>query len=560
MIEIKNIAVQYPRGDLGPAISSFDLHLSEGEYLSVLGPNGSGKSTLIKAICGMIKLSNGEIKINDEIVRPGRFGDDLFGVVAAVFQEPGGQFLMPDVKSEIMTVLQNLGLPLKRQKEVFDLIVSRFSLERLLDLKPHNLSGGQTQIVNLACAVVVSPKILLLDEPTTFLDPGYRETILDIVDSLKRDGMAIIHITQYTDEALRADKVLIMDSGSIAAFGDPREILADDELLAKYRLTTPSRIVCHQTPGIDYIDKGAVGFYRVNIEDRETSADNIPERIAESERLLNAEDLEFSYPDSDFKLEIIGLGLYSGSVTGIVGPAGSGKSTLAMLLAGILKPKSGKIFIDGTAISDYSQKDLRTKIGISWQMPENVLIGPTVADDLNSIKENLDLKDIDIYSILEQVGLAGFETRIVDSLSGGEKRKVSLAGTLISDPDVVILDEPAAFLDPFSQIELARIIEGLANAGKAVMVIGHDLPFLAEIADRMVGMIAGKKVFDISACGFFNSPEYLEIIDLPVNPLINLRKHLVSRGIILPKPSLNPRYLAAEIDRQSSGEGKSLDN
>ena len=120
MIKINNITVKYRQVDVDPAISSLDLHLRKGEYLSILGPNGSGKSTLIKAICGMIDLAGGDIMVDDILVRPGRFGDDLFGILAAVFQEPGGQFLMPDVKTEIIAVLQNLGLPLKKQNEIFD--------------------------------------------------------------------------------------------------------------------------------------------------------------------------------------------------------------------------------------------------------------------------------------------------------------------------------------------------------------------------------------------------------------------------------------------------------
>lgn len=553
MIKINNITVKYRRVDVNPAISSLDLHLRRGEYLSILGPNGSGKSTLIKAICGMIDLAGGDILVDDKQVRPGRFGDDLFGIVAAVFQEPGGQFLMPDVKTEIIAVLQNLGLPRKKQNEIFDAVVSRFSLELLLDSNPQYLSGGQMQIVNLACATAVSPKILLLDEPTTFLDPGYRDRVLDLVDELKNEGMAVIHVTQYPGEALRGDRAVIMSSGSIVVSGVPEKILADEKSLRKYRLTVPSRLVCEQTLGIDLTDSKSIDSFCTTIQfTNDLSGDILAGKSDAGNRLFNAEKLEFSYPDSSFRLDINNLTLYPGVITGIVGPAGSGKSTLAFLLAGLLKPHNGEVRIDGISISEYGLKELRKKIGISWQMPEAVLMGPTVADDMNSIIGNLGLPEADISAVLEKVNLSGFETRIVDSLSGGEKRKVSLAGTLIADPDVVILDEPAAFLDPYSQIELVEIVERLAKTGKAVLVIGHDLPFLAEITDRIIGLKSGNKVFDITAGDFFDDPGYLEMIDLPANPLIYLRRKLAASGLKLPKPSINPRYIAAEINRQSS--------
>ncbi len=558
MIKINNITVKYRQVDVNPAISSLSLHLRRGEYLSILGPNGSGKSTLIKAICGMIDLAGGDIMVDDKLVRPGRFGDDLFGIVAAVFQEPGGQFLMPDVKTEIIAVLQNLGLPLKKQNEIFDSVVLRFSLELLLDSKPQNLSGGQTQLVNLACAIAASPKVLLLDEPTTFLDPGYRDRVLDLVDELKNEGMAIIHVTQYPDEALRGDRTVIMNSGSIVVSGEPERILADEESLRKYRLTVPSRIVCEQTLGIDLTDSKSIDSFCSTIQSTSNlSGDILAGKTDAGDRLLKLENLEFSYPESSFRLEIDNLILYPGLITGIVGPAGSGKSTSAFLLAGLLRPQNGEIRIDGISITEYGLKELRKKIGISWQMPEAVLMGPTVAEDMNSIIGNLGLPEADISAVLEKVNLSGFETRIVDSLSGGEKRKVSLAGTLIADPDVVILDEPAAFLDPYSQIELVEIIERLAEMGKAILVIGHDLPFLAEITDRIIGLRSGNKVFDVTAGDFFDDPDYLEMIDLPANRLIYLRRKLAALGLKLPKPSINPRYIAAEISRRSSGEGKS---
>ncbi len=133
MLSLKNITVKYPGGDGPPAIADLNLDIAEGDYLSILGSNGCGKTTLVKAICGMVELQSGEISIADRIVRPGRFGEDLFGTVAAVFQEPGGQFLMPDVRTELMTALQNLGLNRNEQRRRFDDIVAGFSLENILE-------------------------------------------------------------------------------------------------------------------------------------------------------------------------------------------------------------------------------------------------------------------------------------------------------------------------------------------------------------------------------------------------------------------------------------------
>ena len=171
MIEIDNISVTYKSGERKIlALSSVNLTIEDGEFLSVLGPNGSGKSTLVKALCGLVEFDEGSIMINGSEVFPGKFSDTLFGKIGVVFQEPSGQFLMPSVRKEIEAVLENLGLDYPRQIERFEEIVDKFQLDRILHIPPDKLSPGQMQIVNLAVAFTVGSEVLILDEPTTFLD------------------------------------------------------------------------------------------------------------------------------------------------------------------------------------------------------------------------------------------------------------------------------------------------------------------------------------------------------------------------------------------------------
>ena len=550
MIDINNITVRYPgSADENPAISSFDLHLNSGEYIALLGANGSGKSTLIKALCGLIEIEKGEIIVDGKNVRAGRFGDDFFGIVAAVFQEPGGQFLMSTVEREIVAVLQNLGLTLEDQERRFKNVVKRFSLENILYRKPENLSGGQMQIVNLACAAAISPRVLLLDEPMTFLDTSYRESMLDMIDEFYRDGLTIMHVTQYPDEALRAGKAAIMDCGALIAVGEPESILGDEECLRRCRLVMPKRLLCKKKLGFDYADAGAMESHclKIGYSNAALRTDS-PEKIENGDLILKAINIGFAYPDGSFTLAIDRLNLCRGGVTGLIGPAGSGKSTLAFLLAGLLKPLSGEIIIDGLPLPKYENKKLREKVGISWQMPEAILVGPTVADDLWLIIDNLRLVDVDLKEILRRTNLAGYEDRMVDSLSGGEKRKVSLAGALVADPELIILDEPSAFLDPYSQIELIEIIKDSARAGKTILLIGHDLPFLAEVSDRIIGISGGRLMFDLPSLEFFNEPAYLEPLGLSAEPLIELRHRLVQKGIEMKNPSIDPAYLAGCLE------------
>ncbi len=416
------------------------------------------------------------------------------------------------------------------------------------------------QIVHLACAMALSPEVLLLDEPTTFLDCGYRRRLLDLMDMLNSGGLTIVHVTQYPAEAARADKTAVMNSGTISALGPPESILKNESLLTRNRLFVPAEYVFENLFGFHITDQKAADEYCSRIPGDIQRDQAAIAGFPNEDRVLEVRDLRFNYPHGGFALEIDRLSLFRGSVTGIVGPAGSGKSTLAFLLAGLLKPSRGDILFDGELIFRFSPKKLRRMIGIGWQMPDAVLTGPAVSDDLNSIIENLGLTSVIISQVLQKVSLAGFENRIVDTLSGGEKRKVALAGTLLSDPEIIILDEPAAFLDPISQSELATIIQELAKSGKSIAVIAHDLPFLSEICSRIVALRSGRILFDVPAVDYFDDPSWSEKIDFPADPLVGFRRRLRNAGLRLDKPSLKPSYIAERLGSQAAEPGNSLDN
>ncbi len=554
MIEIDNIKVSYRSDDsIMTVISSLSFDVEKGQYLAVLGPNGSGKSTLIKALCGMVPLENGYIRISGKMVSPGRFSEDLFGNVAAVFQEPSGQFLMADVKLEILSVLQNLGLSHEIQMNRLDQIIERFSLHDFLGKSPDFLSGGQMQIVNLACALAVLPDVLLLDEPTTFLDTHYRQILLDHLDSLHDDGLTILHVTQYPDEALRSGRVLVLDSGDLVSDGEPWGILGNHSLLTGHNLTMPRRIACQKWLGFDYAENGAIKSFCGNIESGKNAIiEKRSESTTSNDPYICAKNIYFEHDSDSFSIDIDHLDLYRGQIVGLVGPTGSGKSTLAFLLAGLLKPENGTIELSGKPLSAYENRILRQRIGISWQMPDPVLIGPTVTEDISLMVKNMETGEIDIETILSQVGLAGLGDRIVDSLSGGEKRKLSFACVLSSEPDYAILDEPPAFLDPSAQEDLIAIIKKIADSGAGVLVIGHDIPFISELAERIIGLKDGRIVFDLPSTEFFSDPAYSLKLGLMPDPLVELRKCLADKEIAIPWGSLNPQRIADHLKSPES--------
>jgi energy-coupling factor transporter ATP-binding protein EcfA2 len=542
VIEFSNISVNYRSGDkIIPALSSLSLTIETGEYLSILGPNGSGKSTLVKALCGLVPPSNGEIKINGQKVIRDGFTDSFFGKVGVVFQEPSGQFLMPTVIKEIESPLQNLGLSHPSQHRKFLEIVDRFGLRDLLDMSPEDLSPGQMQIVNLAVAFSIGSEFLILDEPTTFLDSKYRNLLLEYIEQANRDGITVIHITQYPDEALRAKRTAIIDKGGIAADGDSHGILSDVKLLGKYRLSLPRQVEFKKHFGFGINDSYAIDKF-VNSLDNIAGPDS--SSVEDRRSVVIARNLSYSYTNGGFSLEIDKINLFENQIAGLVGPSGSGKSTLALIMAGILKTKDGTVKYYGSRLSD--SKQYREKIGISWQMPDPVLIGPTVADDLKLNPSGV-TGNADIGFLLENVGLAGFENRIVDTLSGGEKRKLSLASVLSGNPEYLILDEPAAFLDPVSQLELKDTIRNILRDLKGALIISHDLHFLSDLAGRIIGLNDGKVTLDLSAEEFFSKPEYSRAIDLDVDEMITFRDRLAKSGLEISSNSLDPRMIKEHL-------------
>ncbi len=548
MIDLNNIIVRY-RGSSSTALSSLSLHIGKGQYVAVMGPNGSGKSTLIKALCGLVPLSDGQISLLDKEVRPGYFGDDFFGKVGVVFQEPEGQFLMRNVETEIVSVLQNLGLPTESQRERFDALVDRFDLADILDKKPENLSGGQMQIVNLACALVVEPEVLLLDEPVTYLDRYYQKTILDHLDLFHKTGKTIIHVTQNTDEAARADRICILDNGRLVADYQSSKLLCDSKLMNEYDLIPPADSHFKKLFGFDLDDNAVAQIYCEKLKSEIIPESNDKVIRPSEEQICSLRDLRFHYDRSGFTINVDNFDFYRGEVVGLVGPTGSGKSTLAFLLAGLIKPETGNIEYRGRPLSSFSIGEMRKGIGIAWQLSDLAMLGPTVQDDIEFIIKNLGLDNIDPAAVLKRVGLNGFEDRIVDTLSGGEKRKLSLAGVLTADPELVILDEPTAFLDPRSQMELATIVRNLTEEGRSIIIAGHDLQFISNLATRILGIRNGAIILDLPATEFYSDPRHSLALGLPPDPIIAFRQMLAEQGRPLPFASLEPRLIKEYLDR-----------
>jgi energy-coupling factor transport system ATP-binding protein len=432
---IESLSYSYPGADR-PALEDVSLKICPGELVCLLGRSGSGKSTLLRVLAGLVPhfhggRFSGRVEVGGQDTRTTR-PSDLAGTVASVFQDPEDQVVMTGVEHELQFGLENLGVPpLEIEVRVLEALRS-LGAAHLIGRKTHELSAGELQRVCVASALALRPQLLLLDEPTSQLDPEAAEALLDLATTL---GCAVVVSEQRPALPLeRCDRVVFMEGGTIAIDASQAEALP---WLAREH----PAFVAHE-PGIADIAGGG----DVLCELRGAAH-------AYGERLVRVPDLE----------------LGRGEIVALLGPNGSGKTTLAKLATGLLEPSEGEIFRRGRAA--YLSQDPGRYV-VAERVDEEVALG--VGGDLERARAAFAL-----------VGLGGFDARHPRDLSSGERERLGLAAVLVTEPDLLVLDEPTRGMDPERKLELAALLRSEAEK-RATLVVTHDLVFAAEVADRVV--------------------------------------------------------------------------
>ena len=409
----------YPRAER-PALDGVDLELEPGEVVLLLGRSGAGKSTLVRALAGLVPHFHGG-RFSGRVVVAGldtrkTHPAALAGTVATVFQDPEDQVVMTRVAAEVAFGLENIGTPadeiVPRAQAALEAVGAAHLSERYVA----ELSGGELQRICLASALALEPELLLLDEPTSQLDPEAAEAFLDLAQSLARErGTAVLVSEQRPAAALdRCDRVVTL--GAFDPEGPPP----------------------------------------------------VAEPRAGGEEICVVEGVSFAYGDRPV-LAGASLELRRGEIVALTGPNGSGKTTLAKIAAGLLEPASGSVRRQGRAaflVQDPGRYLVRERAD------EEVALG---ADPERA------------RAALAQVGLAGFEARHPRDLSSGERERLALATVLVTEPDLLVLDEPTRGIDPERKTELAALLRDAA-AGRATLVVTHDRSFAAAVADREVSL------------------------------------------------------------------------
>ena len=487
LYSLKDVSLNYPQpgpdneNQIIPAICDITLDIYTDEYLVILGANGCGKSSLGKLLAGIAPNITGSIYYKGEKINI--YGREVFENTTLVIQEPQNQILMPTIAKELAFPLENRGFEQDYIDSKVEEMADLFGLKELLRKNPDELSGGQITSLAIAAALITDPDTIILDEPDSHLDNKTIDIFDGFIDQY-RSRKTIIVISQFPESARKADRVIILNKGQLAAGGKPDDILSDNNILAENNLKLKDK------------------EYGLNSIKRNEPHHVISKKDSNN-ALLSLDDISYAYKDDEFVLKGIDLDLLTREKVALVGPSGSGKTTLGLIIAGLLQPNIGTVDINGKPLNEYLQKSRRRLVTMAMQFPERALFEETVARDIAFGPVNLGFHNTDdiIKKYLSDFQITHLQKRHPFSLSGGEKRKAALAGVLAMESQIIILDEPSAALDPGSVDELKSLLNSLND--KTVIIISHDLNFIAGICTRIISLDNGVIVGDMPAVDFF---------------------------------------------------------
>lgn len=508
-----NLKYRYPHTDR-LALNGLTFSIEKGEFIGIIGRNGAGKSTLCSALIGLVPqfykgAYGGKLLLEDtdlSITPTAR----LCSRIGLVFQNPFNQLsgAKDTVYEEISFGLQNLGIPRDEIHRRVEETMKLLDISEFRDRNPFDLSGGQMQRVALAGVLVMQPEVLLLDEPTSQLDPQGSEEVFHAVDKLTESGITIIMVEQKMEKlADYCDRILLLDDGKIVDFDTPQKIFSRPDL-KEHGICPPVITKLFE----DWQIQMENGLYPVTLKEALSLKKQIPSdfqksiyqnqsHLPYSEYTVSfrIEDLFFYYQKGTPVIENLSLTLDT-RPTAIIGQNGAGKTTLVKLLKGLLKPVSGSIYYKKEDISGKTVAMIAGQIGYVFQNPDDQIFKYTVLDEVMygplNIGMNKEAAKAHALAAIRLVQLDGKEQKNPYDLELSDRKMVSIASILAMDTDVIILDEPTIAQDFEGRNIIRSIIETLVSQGKSVLSILHDMNFVADCFSRVIIMVHGKVLAD----------------------------------------------------------------
>lgn len=594
MIRCENIVYSYDGKTR--ALDGVNLTIADGEFLCVLGGNGSGKSTLAKHLNALIVPDEGRVTVEGFDTADPEYVYDIRSRVGLVFQNPDDQLVATLVADDVAFGPENLGVAPQDIEAGVARALDAVGLGGFERRETHALSGGQKQRVAIAGVLAMKPHVIVLDEATAMLDPRGRRGLMRAARTLHEQGMTVVMVTHFMEEAADADRVVVLDQGKIALEGTPAEVLTHADELSRLELDVPpscalavalARGGIAVEPRVDEdamvaeIARAFTGAAQTEVSARLAAGEPVGattgepagtaavdlsgtaaaasagevclalkgvsysyetssrERARRSRRRANARLAAWgSDPNEVWALRDVDLAVHQGEFLGIAGHTGSGKSTLIQHLNGLIHPTEGTVELFGADLAGRrAAAAAKGRVGIVFQYPEQQLFARTVFEDVAFGPRNLGMSEAEVAErvreALDSVGLAFDEVaeKSPFALSGGQQRRCAFAGVIAMRPDVLVLDEPAAGLDPAARREFLDLIAHLNEQGLTVIMVSHSMDDLASLADRIVVLNEGRVALEGAPRTVFAQAEELERIGLGLPAAERMARRLRAAGV-----------------------------
>jgi energy-coupling factor transport system ATP-binding protein len=534
-IHIRNLSFTYRRGDR-KALNEIDFDLREGEMVALMGRTGAGKSTLCRCLNGVIpSFQKGEFSGDVQVFGVPTKAKRIYELaqdVGLVFQDFEPQLFSTSVELEVAFGPENIALPRDEIADRIKYALGMVRLEGFENRQPYNLSGGEKQRLAIASILSIKPKVLVLDEPTTDLDPRGRHDILAALKKLRDESVSLLVVEQDAEDVIDADRIVIMDAGRILASGKPRDILADVQFLEQHGIRPPQIARLFQNAANEPVPFTAEeAYHQLSDPFHEGRFETV--RREDGKRkdrygnvAIEVRGLKYSYPGMGNVLNGIDLQIREGEFVAIIGQNGSGKTTLAKHFNGLLRPSEGTITCSGRNAADMNVSELGRITGYVFQNPDHQIFASIVRDEVTFGPRNYGLSQEEISrnvaEALEAVHLQGYEESDPFSLTKGERQRVAVASVLSCKPRILILDEPTTGLDYSQQKSMMELLRSLNAAGHTIIIITHALWVVAEYAHRAIVMYEGSVIMDGTVREVFSEQDELESIGMTPPEIIKL--------------------------------------
>jgi len=534
-IEIKNFWWKYAGSDTW-ALKGVDLTINEGEFVLISGPTGAGKTTLLRSIIGLIPYGylgtlKGNIYVRGKNLLESSISE-MSKIVGMVFEDPETQIIWNRVIDDIVFPLENLNLNKDEMVERLNYSLKLLNLEDKKYSSPYELSGGQKQRLSLATIIAKRPKIILLDEPTSQLDPVGRREVIDALIKLKKEYSSTIVIVEHNIDQLvkYVDRILLLDDGKIVLDDVPDKYFENIDIIKTHRGSIPEIVeLSYYLKKNNFISKiylNTEDLYNEIIKIRSTNTEkkiesNYSYTPSSNTDAIVAENLSVVYPNGTIALNNISLRIKQGEFVGIIGVNGSGKTTLVKTFNGLLKPTSGNLIILGKDIKKWDSEELVKKVGYVFQNPIHQISNRTVYDELAFGLRNIKMPENQInarvMSALKRFGLEHLKDKHPYTISRADQFRVVFASVIVMDPEIIIVDEPTTGQDLYQSYQIMNYLKEENQKGKTIIIITHHLRFISQFVPRTIILLYGNKIYDGATQEAFENYEIMQksMIDPP---------------------------------------------